>query len=205
MSSPKTTEGSGGRFPPTSGKTTITTSSISSKKAQGTSSASSSVKSKVSTGRPVPPPTSTTSSSAADTSPSTAKKTTRTLGARGAFTRAKTVVGLDVSSAESSRMKQDKDRVANWKRWGPYLSERQWSTVREDYSAWGNWYAKCFCCCFCLLVHNSLFLFTAGSISLMTMPAPGPTAGGRTVSLVSATGSVAFALVSPSGTRKTPF
>ena len=24
-----------------------------------------------------------------------------------------------------------------WKRWGPYLSERQWATVREDYSADG--------------------------------------------------------------------
>ena len=26
----------------------------------------------------------------------------------------------------------------NWKRWGPYLSERQWGTVREDYSADGD-------------------------------------------------------------------
>ena len=26
----------------------------------------------------------------------------------------------------------------NWRRWGPYLSERQWGTVREDYSAWGG-------------------------------------------------------------------
>ena len=25
-----------------------------------------------------------------------------------------------------------------WKKWGPYLSERQWGTVREDYSAHGN-------------------------------------------------------------------
>ena len=25
-----------------------------------------------------------------------------------------------------------------WKKWGPYLSERQWSTVREDYSEEGN-------------------------------------------------------------------
>ena len=29
-------------------------------------------------------------------------------------------------------------RVKNWKRWGPYLSERQWGTVREDYSANGD-------------------------------------------------------------------
>ncbi len=28
----------------------------------------------------------------------------------------------------------------HWKLWGPYLSERQWGTVREDYSTDGNWY-----------------------------------------------------------------
>ena len=28
---------------------------------------------------------------------------------------------------------------SNWKRWGPYLSERQWGTVREDYSENGEW------------------------------------------------------------------
>ena len=28
--------------------------------------------------------------------------------------------------------------TAGWKRWGPYLSERQWGTVREDYSADGG-------------------------------------------------------------------
>ena len=32
----------------------------------------------------------------------------------------------------------DHSRKANWKRWGPYLSERQWGTVREDYSAYGT-------------------------------------------------------------------
>ena len=35
---------------------------------------------------------------------------------------------------EELRLQQDRARKANWKRWGPYLSERQWSTVREDYS-----------------------------------------------------------------------
>lgn len=30
------------------------------------------------------------------------------------------------------------ERGAGWRRWGPYLSERQWGTVREDYSATGN-------------------------------------------------------------------
>ena len=36
---------------------------------------------------------------------------------------------------ESLRLAEDRDRKANWKRWGPYLAERQWGTVREDYSA----------------------------------------------------------------------
>ena len=36
--------------------------------------------------------------------------------------------------AEQQRMEQDRTRTANWKRWGPYLAERQWGTVREDYS-----------------------------------------------------------------------
>ncbi len=40
--------------------------------------------------------------------------------------------------AESLRLAADAKREANWKRWGPYLSERQWATVREDYSEWGT-------------------------------------------------------------------
>jgi hypothetical protein len=39
------------------------------------------------------------------------------------------------ASAERMRLDQDVRRDKNWKRWGPYLSERQWGTVREDYSA----------------------------------------------------------------------
>jgi hypothetical protein len=43
--------------------------------------------------------------------------------------------------AESLRLAEDGSRAANWKRWGPYLSERQWGTIREDYSADGSaWY-----------------------------------------------------------------
>ena len=41
-------------------------------------------------------------------------------------------------SAEKQRMADNKSGQANWRRWGPYLSERQWGTVREDYSAGGN-------------------------------------------------------------------
>jgi len=39
------------------------------------------------------------------------------------------------SDAESARLDEDAARERHWKRWGPYLSERQWATVREDYSA----------------------------------------------------------------------
>ena len=39
---------------------------------------------------------------------------------------------------ESLRLRADKERLHNWKRWGPYLAERQWGTVREDYSEDGN-------------------------------------------------------------------
>ncbi len=42
------------------------------------------------------------------------------------------------SSAEAQRLAEDATRAANWKRWGPYLSERQWGTVREDYSPDGD-------------------------------------------------------------------
>jgi hypothetical protein len=41
-------------------------------------------------------------------------------------------------TAESKRLSEDASRRANWKRWGPYLSERQWGTVREDYSEGGG-------------------------------------------------------------------
>ena len=43
---------------------------------------------------------------------------------------------LDVETAEQTRLALEESRAegANWKHWGPYLSERQWGTVREDYS-----------------------------------------------------------------------
>jgi hypothetical protein len=40
--------------------------------------------------------------------------------------------------AERERLTEDVRRVHNWRRWGPYLAERQWGTVREDYSATGE-------------------------------------------------------------------
>ena len=41
-------------------------------------------------------------------------------------------------AAERRRLQRDQRREENWKRWGPYLAERQWGTVREDYSADGD-------------------------------------------------------------------
>ena len=42
------------------------------------------------------------------------------------------------STAEHRRLEEYRSRKANWKKWGPYLSERSWGTVREDYSADGR-------------------------------------------------------------------
>jgi len=41
-------------------------------------------------------------------------------------------------SVEEQRLEQSRQRSVHWKRWGPYLSERQWGTVREDYSPGGS-------------------------------------------------------------------
>ncbi len=41
-------------------------------------------------------------------------------------------------TAEHRRLEESRSRKVHWKRWGPYLSERQWGTVREDYSPNGT-------------------------------------------------------------------
>ncbi|MDF5707701.1 MAG: glucosidase [Nostoc sp. S4] len=41
-------------------------------------------------------------------------------------------------TAEEQRLQEDRDRKAYWRRWGSYLSQRQWGTVREDYSPDGS-------------------------------------------------------------------
>src|SRR5438045_2090442 len=41
-------------------------------------------------------------------------------------------------TAEERRLEEARARKKHWKRWGPYLSERQWGTVREDYSEGGT-------------------------------------------------------------------
>ena len=41
-------------------------------------------------------------------------------------------------TAEDQRLEEARKRTKHWKRWGPYLSERAWGTVREDYSPYGT-------------------------------------------------------------------
>ncbi len=45
------------------------------------------------------------------------------------------------ADAERRRLDEDERRARNWTRWGPYLSARQWGTVREDYSPDGDAWA----------------------------------------------------------------
>src|SRR5262249_35095937 len=63
--------------------------------------------------------------------------------------RARTVIDTDAvpeqghvgGTAVHMRLAESRRKTNHWKRWGPYLSERGWGTVREDYSengdAWG--------------------------------------------------------------------
>src|SRR6202158_1059829 len=41
-------------------------------------------------------------------------------------------------SKEQVRLSEARNGTVAWRKWGPYLSERQWGTVREDYSATGE-------------------------------------------------------------------
>jgi len=43
-----------------------------------------------------------------------------------------------MTKGEPHRLDEDAGRLKNWKRWGPFLSERQWATVRVDYSPDGK-------------------------------------------------------------------
>src|SRR5512138_2348026 len=42
------------------------------------------------------------------------------------------------TTAEALRLEETRTRQKHWRRWGPYLSERAWGTVREDYSSGGT-------------------------------------------------------------------
>lgn len=45
---------------------------------------------------------------------------------------------MSKKTAEGKRLEENREKVRHWSRWGPYLTERQWGTVREDYSADGS-------------------------------------------------------------------
>ena len=47
-------------------------------------------------------------------------------------------ISTSAQTAEHERLNHAESRRAHWKRWGPYLSERAWGTVREDYSPYGT-------------------------------------------------------------------
>jgi hypothetical protein len=49
--------------------------------------------------------------------------------------------GHFVDVTEQRRLNEAREKGIPWKKWGPYLSERQWGTVREDYSQDGNAWA----------------------------------------------------------------
>ena len=63
-----------------------------------------------------------------------------------------------VMTQEESRLQEARKGTSNWRKWGPYVSERQWGTVREDYSEG----------------------VTPGISSPTIKPARAPTAGART-------------------------
>ena len=47
----------------------------------------------------------------------------------------------NINDPESERLREAREESVPWRKWGPYLSERQWGTVREDYSQDGNAWA----------------------------------------------------------------
>ena len=48
------------------------------------------------------------------------------------------VKSINTMTIEKLRLAEARDKKTPWKKWGPYLSERQWGTVREDYSENGD-------------------------------------------------------------------
>ena len=48
------------------------------------------------------------------------------------------MASANLARMEDKRLADSDQRRKNWKRWGPYLSDRQWATVREDYTPDGS-------------------------------------------------------------------
>src|SRR5262245_12555510 len=59
-----------------------------------------------------------------------------------ALKEARTIVATrERRTAEAARLEEARTQGVAWRKWGPYLSERQWGTVREDYSESGDAWA----------------------------------------------------------------
>ena len=52
------------------------------------------------------------------------------------MTKKQTADTAIVDTTEQKRLNEGREAGIPWKKWGPYLSERQWGTVREDGNAW---------------------------------------------------------------------
>src|SRR5881409_3396338 len=59
----------------------------------------------------------------------------------GAMSRRRAGGPHSIAQTEEGRRLDEARRGAAWRRWGPYVSDRQWGTVREDYSADGDAWA----------------------------------------------------------------
>src|SRR5580698_5273729 len=57
---------------------------------------------------------------------------------RSCLSRRKQGIKDQRMTSEEQRLQANDEKKAHWNRWGPYLSERQWGTVREDYSPDGD-------------------------------------------------------------------
>lgn len=130
--------------------------------------------------------------------------TSKSPGPRGQFKRAQSVAAsIDHDTAEAERLRKDKIRSGNWKRWGPYLSERQWGTVREDYSADGSWYETVHSFCARNFIISQMI--AAGVTFLTITPAPGLIAGGKTACWDCQTANVVCASHRACGTKRIRF
>jgi hypothetical protein len=105
----------------------------------------------------------------------------------------------EILSEEEKRLRQDRDRTKYWKRWGSYLSERQWATCREDYSADGDAWSREFLIKCSTNLPDILQIFHMDRLDTELID------GAKTVSLVSQILMAVSTLLSRSGMSKMRF
>jgi hypothetical protein len=82
---------------------------------------------------------------------------------------------MNTAAQEHARLREARDQGVPWRRWGPYLSERQWGIVREDYSTDGNawdYFGATRACCGAS--RSTPTTSTTGSASTAWRPPPAP-------------------------------